>query len=81
MDQLQLCMHGSGIWEDLQTTMVPEARIDGRKMKPAYFLMAINFLARYPTEREHIYQEEKCRKFIAQYGSRNKNQMSNNDSA
>ena len=40
------------IWEDLQTTTIPEARIDAQKMHPQYFLMATNFLARYPTEQE-----------------------------
>ncbi len=37
------------IWEDLQTTMIPKARIDG-KMCVESFLMAILFLKIYPTE-------------------------------
>jgi hypothetical protein len=37
------------IWEDLQTTMIPKARIDG-KVCVESFLMAILFLKIYPTE-------------------------------
>ena len=50
--------HGSNpivyaqIWEDLQTTNIPEARIDSWKTDPDSFLMAIHFLVRYPTEEE-----------------------------
>lgn len=40
------------IWEDLQTTTIPEARIDAQKIHPHNFLMATHFLARYPTEQE-----------------------------
>lgn len=40
------------ILEELQTTAIPEARIDVRKSGPLYFLMAVHFLARYPTEQE-----------------------------
>ena len=40
------------MWEDLQTTTIPEARIDSQKMDPDSFLMAIHFLAHYPTEQE-----------------------------
>ena len=40
------------IWEDLQTTMIPEARIDSRKMDPDSLLMAIHFLTCYLTEQE-----------------------------
>jgi hypothetical protein len=50
------------IWEDLQTTMIPEARIDARTTKPDYFLMAINFLARYPTEQEQASRFNICDK-------------------
>ena len=50
--------HGSNpivyahIWEDLQMTTIPEARIDSRKMDPDSFLMAIHLLAGYLTEQE-----------------------------
>jgi hypothetical protein len=37
------------IWEDLQTTMIPKARIDG-KVCVESFLMAILFLKIYPTD-------------------------------
>jgi hypothetical protein len=37
------------IWEDLQTTMIPKARIDGKACVDS-FLMAILFLKLYPTE-------------------------------
>ena len=40
------------IWEDLQTTMIPEACIDSRKTDPDSFLMAIHFLAHYLTNQE-----------------------------
>jgi hypothetical protein len=38
------------IWEDLQTTMIPEARIDDNKLNAKHYLMAMNHLKRYPTE-------------------------------
>jgi DDE superfamily endonuclease len=40
------------IWEDIQTTIIPEARVDDNKLSPRYFLMAMNHLKRYPTESE-----------------------------
>ena len=40
------------IWEDMQTTDIPEARIDARRHCPDSFLMAIHFLARYATDEE-----------------------------
>ena len=40
------------IWEDLQTTEIPEARIDKKTMDLNYFLMWLRFLKRYPTECE-----------------------------
>jgi hypothetical protein len=40
------------IWEDLQTTIIPEARVDDNKLNPKHFLMAMHHLKRYPTELE-----------------------------
>jgi hypothetical protein len=40
------------IWEDLQTTTVPEAKIDTKKCKLDHFLLAMNFIKMYPTEKQ-----------------------------
>ena len=39
------------IWEDLQRTKIPEARLDN-DVNPKHFLMALHSLKRYPTDRE-----------------------------
>lgn len=38
------------LWEDLQTTEIPGARIDGRATGIDHYLMAVYFLWCYPTE-------------------------------
>ena len=40
------------VWEDLQTTSVAEAMVPLEKLKPKYFLMALNHLCKYPMEDE-----------------------------
>jgi hypothetical protein len=40
------------IWEDLQTTHIPEARVDEQYLDLKYFLVAINWLFRYPRDEE-----------------------------
>jgi hypothetical protein len=40
------------IWEDLQITEIPEARIDNKMVDADTFLMCIHFLKCYPTEVE-----------------------------
>ena len=50
------------IWEDLQTTTIPEARIDIKKTDPVSFLMGVHFLKRYPTEHEQAGIFKLCEK-------------------
>jgi hypothetical protein len=38
------------LWEDLQTTAIPEARVDARTTTIDYFLMSLYFLKCYPKE-------------------------------
>ncbi len=40
------------IWEDLQTTEIPEAHVDEMYLDLKYFLAANNWLFRYPTDEE-----------------------------
>lgn len=40
------------IWEDLQTTNIPAANIGSVKPDIESFLMAVNFLKEYPTEKQ-----------------------------
>ena len=40
----------AAILQDLQTTEVEEARIDSQKFNLDHFLMALNWLTKYPTE-------------------------------
>lgn len=42
----------SELFEDLQTTNIDIARIEGKSVSIKYFLMAINFMQCYPTEHE-----------------------------
>jgi len=42
----------AAIWEDLQLTETPEARVDVKDRKIKYFLIALHHLKRYPTEYE-----------------------------
>jgi hypothetical protein len=43
------CAH---IWEDFQTTEIPEARIDRKHLDLKYFLLALNWLYRYDIDEE-----------------------------
>lgn len=56
------------IWEDLQTTEIPEARIDNNKMDVTRFLMAIHFLRIYPTETERSGLFKICEKSAREWG-------------
>lgn len=38
------------VWEDLQTTTIQDAQVQGNMLNPKYYLMALNHLKRYPTE-------------------------------
>jgi len=51
------------IWEDLQTTTNPDARIDTKKrgVNMKNFLRANHFLARYPSERQRKVMFGNCR--------------------
>ena len=40
------------IWEDLQTTELPEARVERNYLDLKYFLLAMNWLYRYDTDEE-----------------------------
>ena len=56
------------IWEDLQTTDIPEARIDARKDCVDSFLMAIHFLKCYPKEGERAAIFKICKKTARKWG-------------
>ena len=40
------------IWEDLQTTEIPEARVEKKDLNIQHFLMSMHFLKLYPKEYE-----------------------------
>ena len=48
------------IWEDLQTTEIPEAHVDGAYLDLKYFLVAKNWLFRYPTDEEQAASFGSC---------------------
>ncbi len=48
------------IWEDLQTTEIPEAHVDEMYLDLKYFLAANNWLFRYPTDEEQSGSFGKC---------------------
>ena len=50
------------IWEDLQLTRIPEARIDTRTVISRHFMMAIYFLKCYPTEAQLAVSFSICKK-------------------
>lgn len=74
---------GEPRWEGSETERLLRLDMDESKhktMKPQQLYQSRKeYYDNYPLTvfREHIYQEEKRRKFMAQYGSRNKNQTSN----
>ena len=55
------------IWEDLQTTAIPEARIDTKIADSDNFLMAIRFLKGYPTESEQAGIFKLCEKVVRKW--------------
>ena len=58
------------IWKDLQTTDIPEARIDTTKPSCTIitFLQAIRFLKKYDTEKDREGQTNRCDKFCRDWG-------------
>jgi hypothetical protein len=58
------------IWEDLQSTAIPTARIDNTKKRSVRlknFLRANHFLMRYPTERERKVQYQNTSKTVRKW--------------
>ena len=55
------------IWEDLQTTTIPEARIPTKLTDPDCFLMAIKFLKCYPTEQDLSGTFKRCDKSVSTF--------------
>jgi len=56
------------IWEDLQTTKIPEANILNVKPCVDSFLMAVHFLKCYPTEKEQEGIFKICDKTARKWG-------------
>ena len=56
------------IWEDLQTTEIPEARIDEKKVCVDSFLMAVHFLKCYPSEEQRSGIFKICEKTARKWG-------------
>ena len=52
------------IWEDLQTTEIPEARVERKHLDLKYFLCAMNFLFRYETDEELSGKFTRCSKSL-----------------
>jgi hypothetical protein len=42
------------LWEDLQRTSIPEAKLDPDHLEPKHFLMALHHLQKYPTDKERV---------------------------
>jgi len=58
------------IWEDLQTTTIPEARIDTTKRSVTIenFFHAMHFIKRYPEEIERAGKSGTCTKHVRNWG-------------
>jgi hypothetical protein len=42
------------LWEDLQRTSIPEAKLDPDHLVPKHLLMALHHLQKYPTDKERV---------------------------
>jgi len=58
------CAH---IWEDFQTTAIPEARVDRKDLDLKYFLMALHWLYRYDSDEELSGTFDRCKKIVAKW--------------
>lgn len=58
------------IWEDLQTTSIPEARIDTTKPRITIvnFLHTLWFIKRYPTEKSRSGKAHRCERYMREVG-------------
>ena len=55
------------IWEDLQTTKLPEARVERNYLDLKYFLLAMNWLYRYDTDEELSGTFGRCTKTLRKW--------------
>ena len=55
------------IWEDLQFTTIPEARIDTRAVHSSHFLMTMYFLKCYPNEAQLAASFSICEKTVRKW--------------
>lgn len=55
------------IWEDLQTTAIPEAFVDRKHLDLKYFMAAMNWLYRYPTDKTQAGNFDGDRKIIRKW--------------
>ena len=56
------------LWEDLQITLIPEARLDPDRRDLFQFFTALHFLKKYPTEKERNNKWKVCENYLREWG-------------